>query len=76
MPVTARRIVVYLKVHIPILCTLFHKINEKTPFSRGNWVVIVGSCGMIFYEKTIGGSTERCGTYFGIYLAIDIGLDL
>ena len=31
---------------------------------------------MIFYEKTIGGSTERCRTYFGIYLAIDIGLDL
>ena len=33
MPVTARRIVVYLKVHMHILCTLFHKINEKTPIS-------------------------------------------
>ena len=30
MPVTARRIVVYLEVHIHILFTLFHKINEKT----------------------------------------------
>ena len=39
-------------------------------------MAIVGSCGMIFYEKTIVGSTERCGTYIGIYLAIDIGLDL
>ena len=39
-------------------------------------MTIVGSCSMIFYEKTIGGSSERCGTYFVIYLAIDIGLDL
>ena len=31
---------------------------------------------MIFYEKTIDGSTEKCGTYFGIYPAIHIGLDL
>ena len=33
MPVTARRIVIYLKVYIHILCSVFHKVNEKTSIS-------------------------------------------
>ena len=30
MLVTARRIVVNLKAYIHILCSVFHKVNEKT----------------------------------------------